>query len=51
MVSPALRKEEKEVKKMGDGGKSEIAWRYDKMNIKLNSLAIDERINFIDLSR
>lgn len=31
--------------------KSEIAWRYDSMNMKQMNLPIDERIMSIDLSK
>lgn len=49
LVSPPLKKEEKP--KIQENTKSEIAWRYDQMNIKLNQLSLDEKISFTDLSK
>jgi hypothetical protein len=47
LVSPALKRE----KTAQVEAKSEIAWRYDNMNIKLSNLSLDERIAFTDLSK
>jgi hypothetical protein len=47
LISPPLKREEKQKTE----GKSEIAWRYDQMSIKLNHLSLDERIAFTDLSK
>jgi hypothetical protein len=49
LVSPPLKKEEKIQSK--DGTKSEIAWRYDQMTMKMSNMAIDERISYVDISR
>lgn len=48
-MSPPLKKEEKPLSK--DEKKSEIAWRYDQMTMKMSSIAIDERISYVDISR
>jgi hypothetical protein len=47
LICPLAKKEAKKEQ----GGGSEIAWRYDQMEMKLNKLVIDERINFVDLSK
>ena len=49
LISPIDKKTGKEDNK--DKVKSEIAWRSDKMNIKLNELIVNEKMNFLDLNK
>lgn len=42
---------EKPPKEEKPQAKSEIAWRYDSMNINLNSLPVSDEIPYMDLAK
>lgn len=50
LISP-VKKIDKSESENKDVQKSEIAWRYDKMDINLNELIISDDVKFLDLSK
>jgi hypothetical protein len=51
LISPIKKVDRNENKKQVNADRSEIAWRYNNMDIQLNELILNEEIKFLDLMK